>query len=141
MFIPALLRPFNNRLEEAAEYEMIDVNDFMTVNTNDHRYKIFFFFKMNEGMTVPIFSYTWSRGGSRASVHPHVIWRVPFKSEKEQREQGLMTSQNNINYLKQNNILFHCRAERSAYLATVVNANFISSRASAQALCQRARLV
>jgi len=113
-YIPALLRPLNNRLQQATEYEMIDVNDFMTGMTNDYRYK--YFLKMNEGMTVPIFSYTWSMGGSRAGVNPHVIWRGPLKSEKEQRDQGLMTSQNNIDYLKQNTILFHKRLEQKVLL-------------------------
>jgi hypothetical protein len=80
MSIPALLKPLNNRLQQAAEYEMIDVNDFMTCMTSDYRYK--YLLKMNKGMTVPIFSYTWSRGGSLAGVIPHVIWRVPLKSKK-----------------------------------------------------------
>jgi hypothetical protein len=122
----------NQRLEQATEYEMIDVNDFMIGMSNDQRYR--YLLKMNEGLSEPIFSYTWSKGGSRAGVNPHVIWRVPLKTEKEQREQGLQTSQNNIDYLKQNTIIYRTRAERSAYLATVVKTNFISSRAAAQAV-------
>jgi hypothetical protein len=111
---------------------MIDVNDFMTNMTNDQRNR--YLLKMNEGMPEPIFSYAWSRDGSRAGVNLQVIWRVPLKSEKEQRDQGLKMSQKNIDYLKQNTILFHSRAERSAYWATVINTNFISNRAAAQAL-------
>ena len=52
MSIPALLRPLNNRLQQAAEYKMIDVNDFMACMTNDHRYK--YLLKRKEGMTIPI---------------------------------------------------------------------------------------
>ncbi len=75
--IPAKLRPLNIRIQQSAEYEMIDVIDFMTGMTNPQRHN--FLLKMHEGMSDPILSYTWSRGGSRAGVNPHIIWRVPLK--------------------------------------------------------------
>ena len=85
---------------------MFDVNDFMTCMTNSQRHN--FLLKMHKGMSDPIFSFTWSRGGSRAGVNPHVIWRVPIKSEQEQRAESLRKSQNNIDYSKKkNNYLSH----------------------------------
>jgi hypothetical protein len=111
---------------------MIDVNDFMASMSNSQRHHCIL--KMHQGMFEPIFSYTWTRGGSRAGVYPHVIWRFPLKSEKQKRGEGLKYSQNNIDYLNQNATLYRTRAERAAYMATVVNTNFISSRAAAQVM-------
>jgi hypothetical protein len=51
-----------------------------------------------------------------------------------ERDEGMMKSQNNIDFLKNNTAIYRSRAERSAYLATVVNKNFINSTADAQAL-------
>jgi hypothetical protein len=95
--IPAILRPLNTCIQQSPEYAMIDVKDFMTCMNNSQRH--YFLLTVHEGMSVPIFNYTWSRGGSRAGVNPHVIWRVPLNSEQEQRAVGLRTSQNNIDYL------------------------------------------
>ena len=94
MFIPAALLPLNNRLHQSPEYEMIDVNDFMAGMSDSKRHH--YILKMHEGMSEPILSYTWARGGSRAGVSPHVIWRNPLKSEKQKRDEGLKYSQNNI---------------------------------------------
>ena len=65
-------------------------------------------------------------------MYPHVIWRVPIKSEIKKREEGLKYSQNNIEYMNQNTTVYRTRAERAIYLATVVNKNFISNIAAAQ---------
>jgi hypothetical protein len=117
--IPVILRPLNTRIQQSVEYKMIEVNDFMTGMTNPQRH--IFLLKMHEGMSDPIFSYTWSRGGSRVGVNPHVIWRVLAKLEQEQRAEGIRTSQNNIDYLKKHTTIYHTRAERTAFMATMVN--------------------
>ena len=44
------------------------------------------------------------------------------------------TSQRNIEYLKKNTTVYHSRAERSAYMAAVVNKSFVSSTAAAHAI-------
>jgi hypothetical protein len=46
----------------------------------------------------------------------------------------MIKSQINIDLLNKNTALYRSRAERSAYLATVVNKSFISSTSAAQAL-------
>ena len=51
--IPSILRPLNDRLEEAEEYEMIDVDDFMIDMTNNQRHQ--YLLKMRGGMTCPVF--------------------------------------------------------------------------------------
>jgi hypothetical protein len=119
-------------LEEVSEYEMIDVNDFMTEMTSNQRHQ--YLLKMQAGMSSPIFSYTWARGGSRAGVNPQVIWRVPLEAQKKERDKGMTKSQINVDYLNRNTSIYRSRAERSAYMATVVNKNFINSTAVAQAL-------
>jgi hypothetical protein len=43
-------------------------------------------------------------------------------------------SQINIDFLHENTSVFHTRAERTAYMAAVVNKNFINSAAAAQAV-------
>ncbi len=78
--------------------------------------------------------YIWARDGSWAGVYPHVIWRVPPKSEKQKRDEGLLQFQNHIDYLNKNTSLYRTRAERNFYMSTVVNANFIGNTAAAQAL-------
>jgi hypothetical protein len=108
MFIPAALLPLNNRLHQSPEYEMIDVNDFMAGMSDSKRHH--YILKMHEGMSEPILSYTWARGGSRAGVSPHVIWRNPLKSEKQKRDEGLKYSQNKIVYLIKNATLYLTRA-------------------------------
>jgi hypothetical protein len=122
----------NVRLEEAEEYEMIDVNDFMIDMTNNQRHQ--YLLKMRGGMSCPVFIYTWARGGSRTGVNPQVIWRVPLQPNTGERDEGMMKSQNNIDFLKTNTAIYRSRAELSAYLATVVDKNFINSTADAQAL-------
>ena len=71
MFILAILRPLNTRLQQFEEYEMIIINDFMIGMSNSQRYH--FLLKVQEGLSKRIFSCTWARGGSQASVYPHVI--------------------------------------------------------------------
>jgi len=46
----------------------------------------------------------------------------------------LLNSQKNIDFLKKNTAVYHTRAERSTYLAAVVNRNFVSSTSAAQAI-------
>ena len=46
----------------------------------------------------------------------------------------MINSQKNIDFLKNNTAVYHTRAERSAYLAVVVNKNFVSSTVAAQAI-------
>ena len=43
-------------------------------------------------------------------------------------------SQANIDFLNKNTSTYHSRAERSAYLATVLNTNFVNGTAAAQAI-------
>jgi len=77
---PPVLRRLNARLENALEYDIIDVKDYMDDMSRSQRHM--YLLQMEQGMSVPIFHYTWSWGGSRAGVNPHVIWRVPPLSEK-----------------------------------------------------------
>jgi hypothetical protein len=46
----------------------------------------------------------------------------------------MVKSQKNIDFLNKNTVVYHTRAERSAYLAVVVNRNFVSSTTAAQAI-------
>ncbi len=88
--IPPVLRRLNTRLENAIEYDIIDVNDYMDDMSRSqrlHRYLL----QMEQGLSIPIFHYTWSWGGSRACVNPHVVWRVPPLSEKQAREEDMTT--------------------------------------------------
>ncbi len=87
-------------------------------------------------MSVPIFSYTWNRGGSRAGINPHVIWRIPSISDTNACDEGMNTSQRNIEYLNNNTATYHSRVERTAYMATMVNKNFVSSTSVAQAIIE-----
>ena len=89
---------------------------------------------MQEGLAAPFFSYTWSRGGSRACISPHVIWRLPPQSEKKERDEGMNKSQANIDFLNKNTSTYHSRAERSAYLANVLNTNFVNGTTATQAI-------
>jgi hypothetical protein len=43
-------------------------------------------------------------------------------------------SQKNIDFLHKNTAIYHTRAERTAYLAAVVNKNFVQNAAAAQAI-------
>jgi len=123
--IPPVLRRLNARLEKALEYAIIDANDYMDEMSRSQRHM--YLLQMQQGMSVPIFHYTWSWGGSRASVIPHVIWRVPPLSEKQARDDGINTSQRSIEYLKKNTSLYHSRAERTAFMSAVVNKKFVCS--------------
>ena len=79
LVIPSILMPLNTRLEESEEYETIDVNDFMIDMTSNQRRQ--YLLKMHAGMSCPIFSYTWARGGSRAGVKIQVILAYPLTSK------------------------------------------------------------
>jgi hypothetical protein len=124
--------PLNAKIVESSEHEMIDVNDFMTDMSQNQRHR--FILKVNEGLSVPIFSYYWSRGGSMAGINPHVIWRIPLQLNKNERDEGMTRSQNNVDYLNNNTSLYHSRAERTSYMAIVINTNFVNGTGAAQAI-------
>ena len=69
--IPLLLRPLNTKLVNAVEYDMIDVNDFMEDMSRSQRHR--YLLQLQQGMSVPMFHYTWTWGGSRAGFNLHVI--------------------------------------------------------------------
>ena len=46
----------------------------------------------------------------------------------------MIKSQNNIDFLNKNTSLYHSRVERIAYLAAVVNANFVNGTPATQAI-------
>jgi hypothetical protein len=123
--ITPVLRRQNTKLENAIEYDIVDVNDYIEdmSRSQQHMYLL----QMQQGMFVPIFHYTWSWGGSRAGVNPHVIWRIPPLSDKEARDEGMNTSQKNIEYLNKNTSLYHSRVEHTAFMPVVVNKNFVCS--------------
>jgi hypothetical protein len=122
----------NTKLLQSDVYERIDVTDFVSDLSVRQRHE--YLLKMQEGLVAPFFSYTLSRGGSRAGISPHVIWRLPPQSEKKERDEGMDKSQANIDFLNKNTSTYHSRAERSAYLATVLNTNFVNGTAAAQAI-------
>jgi len=53
--IPSVLHSLNAKMVESSEYEKIDVSDFMTDMSQNHRHR--FTLKLHEGLSVPIFSY------------------------------------------------------------------------------------
>jgi len=131
--IHPILRPLNTKPGSALEYEMVDLNDYMGDMSRSQRYM--YLLLLQQGMSVPIFHYTWSWGGSRAGVNPHVIWRVPPLSEKQARYDGMNTSQRNIEYLNKNTSIYrHSWAEHTAYMAVVVKNEFVCSIVVAQAI-------
>ena len=69
--ISIVFRALNAKMIESNEYEMIDVDDVTTDMSENHRHQ--FVLKLNEGLSIPIFSYYWSWVGSRAVITPHVI--------------------------------------------------------------------
>jgi len=78
-------------VQEVEEYFMIDANDYMQDLSKMQRLK--YLLNLQQGLSVPVFFYTWIWGGGRAGINPHVIWRVPHKSEKEKRDEGMAKSQ------------------------------------------------
>jgi hypothetical protein len=66
-------------------------------------------------------------------INPYVIWRIPSESKIEERDEGITKSQKNIVFLHRNTSLYHTLAERTVYLAYVVNKNFLHNVAAAQA--------
>ena len=71
-------------------------------------------------------------GGRKFGIYPHVVWRVPPESKKNERDDGMINSQKNIDFSKKNTA--HTRSERSSHLAVVVIKNFLSSTMTAQAI-------
>jgi hypothetical protein len=130
--IPLVLQAIDKKVQDVANYIMIDVNEFMGNFSTMQRHK--FILQLQQGLSVPVFYYTWTWGGSKAGINPHIIWRVPPESEKEKRDEGMSESQKNIDFLHKNTAIYHTRAERTAYLAAVVNKNLVNSAAAAQAI-------
>ncbi len=69
--IPLVLQALDNAVQNAEEYDMIDVNDHMQNFTRMQRHRSLL--QLQQGLSLPIFCYTWMWGGSRASIYPHVI--------------------------------------------------------------------
>ena len=69
---------------------------------------------------------------SLCSYKPPCYLASPPQSEKEKRDEGMSESQKNIDFLHKNTAIYHTRAERTAYLAAVVNNNFVHSVAADQ---------
>jgi len=76
----------------------------------------------------------WTYVGSRVGINPHVLWRVPALSDKQARDEGMNTSQRHIEYLNKNTAVYHTREERIAYMAVVVNTDFVCNTAVAHAM-------
>jgi hypothetical protein len=72
--IPPALIPINRRILNADEYDMVDVNDFLADLSRMQRHR--FLLNLHQGLSVPIFLYTWAWGGSGAGTNLHVIWRI-----------------------------------------------------------------
>ncbi len=87
--------------------------------------------KVQQGMCVPMFHYTWTWGGSRAVSTRTSFGGSPLLSEKPARDEGMSTSQRNIEYLKKNTSIYHSRAERTAYMSAIVNKDFVCSTTAA----------
>jgi len=130
--IPPILQSLDKKVQDVDEYVMIDVNDYMSDLSRMQRHR--YILQLQQGLSLPIFCYTWVWGCSRAGINPYVIWRVPLESKKEERDDGMIKSQQNIENLHKNTSLYHTRAERTSYLAAVVNKNFINSVTAAQAV-------
>ena len=84
---------------------MIDVNDYMKDMSRSQRHR--YLMQLQQSMSIPIFHYTWTWGGSRSRVYPRVIWRVPLLSDKNAREEGMHTSQQTIEYFHKNTSILH----------------------------------
>ena len=110
---------------------MVDDNDCMEYLSGMQRHRLLLHL---QGLSVPIFLYTWAWGGCGAGTNLHVIWRIPLESQKEERVEGMNMSPKNNDFLNKNTIIYHTRAERSAYLAYVVNKNFVNISTVAQAI-------
>jgi hypothetical protein len=92
-WIPPILRPLDEKMQSADEYAMIDVNEFMTDISGMHRHR--FIFQLQQGLHVHVFLYTWAWGGM-FGIYSHVAWRVPPESMKNERDEGMINSQKNI---------------------------------------------
>jgi len=64
--IPEVLRAVDRDVQNVEEYDMIDVNDYVkdVSRMQRHRYLL----QLQQGLSVPIFCYTWMWGGSRAGM-------------------------------------------------------------------------
>ena len=58
----------------------------------------------------------------------------PPESEKEKRNEGMSKSQKNIDFLHKNTNIYHTRAERTAYMATMFNKDFVNYVATSQTI-------
>jgi len=127
-----VLGSLNAKMMESSEYAKINVNDFM--NDMSHNQRHMYILKLHEGLSVPIFSYYWARGGNKDDINPHVIWLLPPQLNNKERDEGLIKSPNNIDFLNKNRSVYRSRAKRTNYLATVVNTNFVNGVAVAQVI-------
>ena len=131
--IPPILCPLDKKMQNINDYDMIDVNDYMPDMTGIQRHRFILQLQQVRPFRFHILIHL-GLGGSRAGIYPHIIWRVPPESKKDERDEGMVKSQKNIDFLNKNTVVYHTRAERSAYLAVVVNRNFVSSTTAAQAI-------
>ncbi len=65
--IPLVLQAIDRKVQDvAADYIMIDVNEFMGNFSTMQRHR--FILQLQQGLSVPVFYYTWTWGGSRAGM-------------------------------------------------------------------------
>ena len=86
------------------------------------------------GLCILFFSYALPRGGNIAGFNPQVIWRLPPQSNKKEQDEGMSKSHAIIEFLDNSTSIYHSRAERSAYSATVLITNFVNGTVVTKAI-------
>ena len=80
---PPILRPLDRKMQNIDVYDTIDVNDFMEDMSGMLRYK--FILQLRQGLSVPIFLYTWTWGGEQVRYLPTRCLAGPSSIERARR--------------------------------------------------------
>ena len=81
--IPHILRPLDRKMQNIDDYEMIDVNDFMSDMTGMQSHR--FILQLQQGLSISIFLYTWAWGGA-GQASTHTLFGVSLPNQRRMSE-------------------------------------------------------
>ena len=129
--VPIEVRGWTSLLLASDTYVPFDVNIFMEGLRAMSRHM--FMEKVKGGLSTPFQLWSWKKGGS-SGVSTHFLWRIPSKANHTLRAEGEAKTAVIVGEITINQERHYSRAVMTAYMGTIVNPDFISTKVAAKAI-------
>ena len=126
---PPELEGLDTLLRQKEIYEPVDLNDFMDGMTVQRRSRFISILK-DRKLKVAFQMFSWMRGGSRAGLSIHVIWKVPLTPRLRDENRSYHCQKEAEKSVNK----FATRAAKQLFFASTVSPMFIDNKTGAAAV-------